>query len=665
MATDRLQRTKQVQAASDEDEFKKLKKEVKLLREENEQLKKDLKEGGGRGVSGGGGQISKAGPKQSSGPQPSGSNSPGVQASSRQGEASQSSGSGGGAATGTTPTQAPAITRPKVPKGQLDSTGLQPAGPLAGATPQAIPPCPEPGQPGSLEQAPVKVLAAGEKALTQEEKAERKRKEKEEKLKAQLLKEAQMLQELGMSELKPLNLSSKLKSLHWKKLAVSELKGTVWVNLDQTGVKLDTKAIEERYANARKSRGTAIKKTDVKPQAMNIDQGRMILARSINQTLNKLNSGYSITELVQNIHPVLFELPNLLMMLVGLTPTAEQLEQVQLYNSNPLKYQSIEGEDKLLFKEVCEIDRYGDRVDLLKITSRSFFASAEQIEANINLLVSAFEELMKSATMKIILEFILAFGNVLNYGTSHGGAYGVDLSSLVALNSHKDNDGQPTLRFLAGSIAKRHPEVSSAMFPKCEESLNSPTVSEILTSIKQLASVKGRVAKKKLGFQNDASDVFFNYLVDFEQRAAEPVKKLKAMGKALKQKYKAILAFYPASPADTKQIESRQLITIFLDLHKAFKAEFERAAVLDAAIQRAKTNRVSKGKNKDSQPKQHNKKYLKQSRKERVASSATALLEKHKKKLPKESKHSSAKRQSKKRHSKRRLKPSEGIKKMV
>ena len=637
LATERLERTKQVQKASDKDEAKIMKKKIAELQAENENLKEKLASGGGRAASKiKRGTVKKKGTSKAD---KGGSNaqakekntgSPGKVESSK--TPSQETGGGGG----TRPN--PTIMRPKVPAGKLDSTGLQPAGPLSGVPPQEIPPCPESGQPGSLDQAPVKVLEEGERALTPEEKAERKRKEKEEKLKAHLEKEARMLKELGMKELQPMQIVAKLKALHWKKLAVSELKGTVWVNLDQTGAGLDIPSIVEKYVTAKKARATTSKKTDTKPEAINIDQGRMILARSINQTLSKLNSGYSIGELVQNVNPVLFELPNLLMMLVALTPTAEQLEQVQQYNSNPSKYQKIEAEDKVLFKDVCEIDRFGDRVDLLSVTSRSFFASAKQIEENIALLEGAFDELMSSQAIKILLEAILAFGNVLNHGTSHGGAYGVDISSLVALNSHKDNDGQPTLRHLAAWIMKKQPSVTSAEFPKCEESLNSPTVSEILTSIKQLSAIKGRVAKKKLGFQNDASDVFFNYLIKFEERAAEPIKTLKAKGNAIKKKYKQILSFFPACPADKKDIESRQLISIFLDLYKSFKVEFERAVALEAAIQRANTTRSSRVARKSMKANRRSKKYKKPTRNERVADSATALLDKHKKKLARQSK---------------------------
>ena len=58
---------------------------------------------------------------------------------------------------------------------------------------------------------------------------------------------------------------------------------------------------------------------------------------------------------------------------------------------------------------------------------------------NVNNLLQACKELYNSKHFQLVLEYVLSVGNILNTGSTRGGAYGFRLHSLPKVTSYLSN----------------------------------------------------------------------------------------------------------------------------------------------------------------------------------------------------------------------------------
>lgn len=94
-------------------------------------------------------------------------------------------------------------------------------------------------------------------------------------------------------------------------------------------------------------------------------------------------------------------------------------------------------------------------------TQHRFFEEIEDIKPNIDLLMSACNE-MRSTRFRSVLELVLLIGNYMNAGSRNQQSYGFELNFLTKLRNTKTTDNKKTLvHFLAELIQNDHPELSS------------------------------------------------------------------------------------------------------------------------------------------------------------------------------------------------------------
>merc|ERR1712228_280875 len=96
------------------------------------------------------------------------------------------------------------------------------------------------------------------------------------------------------------------------------------------------------------------------------------------------------------------------------------------------------------FLALCNIQDLSTRMELwqFKLQFDELVTTQQQ---KINILRKAHDNVKQSESFKLVLKYILAFGNYMNGGTRKGGAFGFELSSLKQVLSAKSIDNKSTL----------------------------------------------------------------------------------------------------------------------------------------------------------------------------------------------------------------------------
>ncbi|XP_022802689.1 uncharacterized protein LOC111340162 isoform X4 [Stylophora pistillata] len=135
-------------------------------------------------------------------------------------------------------------------------------------------------------------------------------------------------------------------------------------------------------------------------------------------------------------------------------PSAEEFEMYKNYKEDP---SALLPEDQFMMK-LCGINDLEKRLDLLLVILE-FPQQFEDLVPNVNNLLHACNELYNSKNFRLTLEYVLSVGNILNTGSTRGGAYGFRLHSLPKLADVRGNNKKNNLlKFLILQLQQSNPE---------------------------------------------------------------------------------------------------------------------------------------------------------------------------------------------------------------
>ncbi|CAL5223204.1 g5679 [Coccomyxa viridis] len=151
------------------------------------------------------------------------------------------------------------------------------------------------------------------------------------------------------------------------------------------------------------------------------------------------------------------------------------------------------------FAEIMPIPRLQQRIDCF-IFTRSFEPAMQRVRGQLEVLMSASEELMACGDFMILLRAVLTLGNHLNEGTMRGSASGFKLDTLLKLADVKGTDRKTSLlHFVLEQLLK-------------EENASVGTLSAQLKSIHpaanlQVSAIKQGIAELRAGLKKAESEI--------------------------------------------------------------------------------------------------------------------------------------------------------------
>jgi len=447
-------------------------------------------------------------------------------------------------------------------KGELDETGLAPAGLVPGVKSVPIPACPQPNMPGSLELAPIPaksgdfkskkkkagkgakpdtgpvdkaaagnalggLLAArtavmkGSEGMTAPAASAsaapaaappQPKKETEEEIRKRL----------KLPRKKQITPSVKMKHIYWTPISVDKLEGTVWPELSDQRVKFDPGKLEKKFS--------AVDKASEKMQnAKRKSLGKIHLVtgkrqQNVGISLSKIRaSDEEIAEAIWTMDETMLT-PEHVTVLLTAAPTEDEIELVKNFESNNGDIKNLAREDKFL-RVMSKIPRLSARLQAVN-TMHTFDYDYERIHEQVNIVRAAINEIAKSSQLQTLLEIVLAIGNYLNGGTPRGGAWGFKLDALAKLDQLKDNSGKITLMdFLYGILEKDYPKLTDFSLSASHEALQV-SLSDAMSELNQLAS-RMRAIKAELEHPpENKKDRFSKAVSGFEVKGSKRVSDL-------------------------------------------------------------------------------------------------------------------------------------------
>lgn len=193
-------------------------------------------------------------------------------------------------------------------------------------------------------------------------------------------------------------------------------------------------------------------------------------------------------------------------------------------------------------ESLSESEKYlaelGEIKDLeVRLKSINFKLCIEDMIRNVKDRVSsgikACEEIKSSQKFAQVLELVLLFGNIMNFDSNNGQAYGFELPFLTRLKDTKDSNNQQTLlHFLVETIENKIPESLSfgeeLAHSKEASRINVVNIQENMTEMhSSLENIKSLLNNSKESQTPD--DIFTDSMVDFSVHSSSRVARLERM----------------------------------------------------------------------------------------------------------------------------------------
>jgi len=244
-----------------------------------------------------------------------------------------------------------------------------------------------------------------------------------------------------------------MKPFHWSAVPDHIVKETVWKNLNDDKIKLDTDSLEDMFCSGKKHTHVDEHKERRPAQRGNqpislIDNKRAYTISIVVTRLRMTNEAIRDAFFAMN-EEILTE--DCLATLRSCAPTDEELEIVRGYDGDI----KILGKAESFLKVMDAIPRVAERIRLFSFKQR-FDSLLQDSQFKLVQLENAIAKLMSSHSLRKVLEIVLAIGNYMNGGTRNGGKYGFRLSTLNKLRSTKSSDTKTTLLYYMVVLMETH-----------------------------------------------------------------------------------------------------------------------------------------------------------------------------------------------------------------
>eukprot|EP01026_Neomeris_dumetosa_P029712 TRINITY_DN24008_c0_g1_i3.p1 TRINITY_DN24008_c0_g1~~TRINITY_DN24008_c0_g1_i3.p1 ORF type:complete len:572 (+),score=42.80 TRINITY_DN24008_c0_g1_i3:723-2438(+) len=255
----------------------------------------------------------------------------------------------------------------------------------------------------------------------------------------------------------PKSNKQKLKMLHWDKIRKPSC-GSVWQQMksyNEFGRTVDIQQLEKDFCLQQPKK--AVEKMSVNDRTIHLVEYRR--AHNLAIQLRGIPKSYSeIREALVNMNSKELSLDQLLA-LKAAVPSQKECRELSDYLQGKHPQYPGKSDVKLLgpvekyFLEVKDIQRLEQRIECF-IFMRSFDDIEHQVHEQLNIVEQALGQIFSSTDLVIFLQTVLTVGNILNAGTTKGGATGFKLDSLLMLHNIKGSNSDKKMSLLKFCISQ-------------------------------------------------------------------------------------------------------------------------------------------------------------------------------------------------------------------
>ncbi|EQC42260.1 hypothetical protein SDRG_01094, partial [Saprolegnia diclina VS20] len=365
---------------------------------------------------------------------------------------------------------------------------------------------------------------------------------------------------------------TEMRSLFWTRIPVNVVKSTVWNKLSDDAVPLDPFDMELFF---RKNPTNDGKKDEDNFKKKKESSTVLLLDSKTQQNVGIAIARYKLTP--SEVKAALLALNTSVLTsdhvtsLITLAPTLEEQDILKNYDG-PLE---VLGAVEKFFLEMLTIPRYTQRIKCFKFYMQ-FEHRVLDIQAQIDTLSAATDQVADSTRLTKILETVLAIGNYMNGGTARGGAYGFKLEALGKLHTIRSVDPKVTLmNFLARHLEATQPDLIAfaGEVPHIVEAKRmslDQVKADITGCTSELAMLQGQVQASKAN--TDPADKFYEIMAPFVKEAAEIVDEMSRDFQALEGAFSELVASFGEDPRKFGAMEFFSVLDDFrTELKKAYR----------------------------------------------------------------------------------------------
>ena len=301
---------------------------------------------------------------------------------------------------------------------------------------------------------------------------------------------------------------SDLINIHWEKLSSDKVenKNSVWAGsakkpkFDADDIDLDTlrELFTKTTNNNKNSNKSGLREKEGDKMARILDISR---AQNVSISLQAFKH-FSLDQLVDIIKDL--DANNVIkgdrvQFLTGLLPKTQEIDAIQKYEGEEIFLIHAE----IFFKKLISVPRMETKIKVIQ-TMELFNQNFEDTHSRYNVLQTTCKDVIKSDKLQLILESVLAIGNIMNQGTYSGDAQGIKFNSLLKLTQTKSKDKKMSIldyivMMFVGKNERNVLELSND-FPECSTAsrILITDVELIYTSLeKSLKDCKREMIKMK------------------------------------------------------------------------------------------------------------------------------------------------------------------------
>lgn len=361
-----------------------------------------------------------------------------------------------------------------------------------------------------------------------------------------------------------------MKSLPWEIIkGKKDIKNTVWEKIDDTKVKLNLDLLDDKFSRAKpKPKVEEKKKTVQKVEKKSfLEDSRL---RMMNIVLGKLRlDPLEISEAMEQ-YDINILTPENCDLILPLMPTKEESKKVADFSGDPLTELATADQFVLV---VSGIIGYKERIQSLLFQS-DYLDKYLSIMNEINKFSDSFKFLREDKNFKKFLEMVLAYGNIMNGGSSKGASYGFPIDNLLKLQETKDKNNKNNLiDFFVEIIHEKYKD--EKMIETIEK--NFKLISELQPEqiegmIKDLTGKFASVKKLKQTIEKNKDqlmeeDKSESFLKDFYNDAEEKVSEVNEKFEKIKEEFSKIRNFLAIK---SDKVELPNFIDVFTKLSGHF-----------------------------------------------------------------------------------------------
>ncbi|CAG8457272.1 24000_t:CDS:10 [Dentiscutata erythropus] len=358
-----------------------------------------------------------------------------------------------------------------------------------------------------------------------------------------------------------------LKPLFWDKIPPNKKSQTVWEEIPEGEVPLNTKELVFLFS---KNSTSNIKSPVSPPPRKSVFTTLLDINRANNIAIMLARIKFSYSEIKNSILELNDETLTVdnLKNLKSYAPTTDEIELVKEYTGDV----GMLGNAEKYFREVMEIPRLSERLGCM-IYRRKFEMEVFELKSQVEDLHQAYVELKSSMKFKYLLKTILAIGNYLNGSTFRGNAIGFRLDCLLKISETKALENNPKglstlLHYLAAILEEKQNDLITFMDElKHLEGASKVSYVAVIGTVASLGSgadlIKEEIRVLKKIRLTPSSDRFCEVMEEFIKQIEPTIESIKEFTQELEERLNQLLKYYGEDPTATKPEEFFGMIVEF------------------------------------------------------------------------------------------------------